>query len=43
MLLAIDDVAALVAGRPAEAFARRVIPDYWRIPAALPPDWVAAR
>jgi len=37
MLLATDDVAALVSGRPAEAFARRVIPDYWQIPAALPP------
>lgn len=39
MLLALDDVTALVAGRPAEAFARRVIPDYWHIPAALPPAW----
>ena len=35
MLLAFEDVAALVAGRPAEAHARRVQPDYPAIPAAL--------
>jgi glutathione S-transferase len=35
-LLAFKDVTALVAGRPAEAHARRVQPDYPAIPAALP-------
>ena len=35
MLLAFEDVGALVAGRPAEAHARRVQPDYPAIPAAL--------
>jgi glutathione S-transferase len=35
VLLAFEDVAALVAGRPAEAHARRVQPDYPAIPAAL--------
>ena len=34
-LLAIEDVTALVAGRPAERHARRVLPDYPAIPAAL--------
>jgi glutathione S-transferase len=36
MLLAFEDVAVLVAGRPAEAHARRVQPVYPTIPAALP-------
>ena len=36
MLLAFEDVSALVAGRPAEAHARRVQPSYPTIPAALP-------
>lgn len=35
MLLAFEDVGSLVAGRPAEAHARRVQPDYPAIPAAL--------
>jgi glutathione S-transferase len=42
MLLAMADVGGLVAGRPAEAFARRAIPDYPAIPAVLPPDWLPA-
>ncbi len=35
MLLAFEDVTALVVGRPAEAHARRVQPQYPTIPAAL--------
>ncbi len=35
VLLAFEDVAALVEGRPAEAHARRIQPDYPVIPAAL--------
>jgi glutathione S-transferase len=42
MLLAMQDVGRLVAGRPAEAFARRVVPHYPSIPAALPADWLPA-
>jgi glutathione S-transferase len=42
MLLAMADVGRLVAGRPAEAFARRAIPDHPAIPAVLPPDWLPA-
>jgi glutathione S-transferase len=42
MLLAMADIGRLVAGRPAEAFARRVIPDYPAIPAVFPPDWLPA-
>jgi glutathione S-transferase len=42
MLLAMQDVGRLVAGRPAEDFARRVVPDYPSIPAVLPPDWLPA-
>jgi glutathione S-transferase len=42
MLLAMADVGRLVAGRPAEAFARRVVPDYPEIPAAMPVGWVPA-
>jgi glutathione S-transferase len=40
MLLAMEDVGRLLAGRPAEAFALRVVPDYPPVPAALPPDWL---
>jgi glutathione S-transferase len=42
MLLAMQDVGGLVAGRPAAAFALRVVPAYPDIPAVLPPDWLAA-
>jgi len=42
MLLAFADVGRLVAGRPAEALARRAVPDYPDIPAALPPEWLPA-
>lgn len=41
MLLAFEDVGRFVAGRPAERFARRVLPNYPAIPAALPPAWFA--
>jgi glutathione S-transferase len=40
MLSAFEDAGRAVAGRPAEAFARRVVPDYPAIPAALPPEWL---
>jgi glutathione S-transferase len=43
MLLAFQDAGRVVAGRPAEAFARRVVPDYPEIPGVLPSAWVAAR
>jgi glutathione S-transferase len=39
MLTAFEDVGRLVAGRPAEAFGRRIVPDYPPIPAALPAAW----
>lgn len=42
LLTAIEDVGYLLAGRPSERFARRVLPDYPRIPAALPPNWLPA-
>jgi glutathione S-transferase len=42
MLLAMEDAGRLVAGRPAEAFARRVVPDYPPIPAVLPAGWLPA-
>jgi glutathione S-transferase len=42
VLLAFQDVRPLVVGRPAEAFAMRVVPDYPEIPAALPRDWLPA-
>jgi glutathione S-transferase len=42
VLLAFDDVGRLVAGRPAETLARRVVPDYPEIPAVLPPEWIRA-
>jgi glutathione S-transferase len=41
-LLAFADVGGLVAGRPAEVFARRAVPDYPEIPAALPAGWLPA-
>ena len=43
MLLAMTDVAGLVADRPAAAFAARVVPDYPVIPAALPAEWIRPR
>jgi glutathione S-transferase len=42
MLLAMEDVGRLVARRPAEHYARRVVPDYPDVPAALPADWLRA-
>jgi glutathione S-transferase len=41
-LLAMEDVGRLLAGRPAGAFARALIPDYPTVPAALPLDWLPA-
>lgn len=43
VLAAMEDVGRLLAGRPSEQFARRVLPDYPEIPAALPPDWLLAK
>jgi len=40
MLLAMQDVGRLVAGRPSEAFALALMPQYPPIPAALPPHWI---
>jgi glutathione S-transferase len=40
MLLAMTDIARLVANRPAAMLARRVVPDYPEIPRALPTDWI---
>jgi glutathione S-transferase len=40
MLLAFGDAGRLVTGRPAERFARRLVPDYPDIPAALPSEWI---
>ena len=42
VLIAMQDVCRLVAGRPAESFARRVVPAYPEVPAALPADWLPA-
>lgn len=42
VLVAMQDVRRFVAGRPAESFARRVVPDYPEVPAALPADWLPA-
>jgi glutathione S-transferase len=42
MLLEMEDVGRLVAGRPAQAFALRVVPDYPAVPAALPARWLPA-
>jgi glutathione S-transferase len=43
MLLAMRDVGAAFTGRPAEAFARRVLPDYPEIPPVFPAEWLATR
>ena len=40
MLLAMSNVGRLVADRPAAALARRVVPGYPEIPAALPAEWI---
>lgn len=40
MLLAMEDVGRLVAGRPAEPFARSLVRDYPAIPAAMPAEWL---
>ncbi|MCW2981202.1 MAG: Glutathione S-transferase domain protein [Solirubrobacterales bacterium] len=40
VLVAMGDVGRLVAGRPAEAFARRVVPTYPDVPAVLPAAWL---
>jgi glutathione S-transferase len=42
VLVAMQDVSPLVAGRPAESFARRVVSDYPEVPAVLPADWLPA-
>src|SRR5439155_21596038 len=43
LLMAFDQLRPLVAGRPAEGFALRVVPEFHgRIPAALPADWIPA-
>jgi glutathione S-transferase len=39
-LSALHDIAGYVAGRPAEAHARRVVPDFPELPAMLPPAWL---
>jgi glutathione S-transferase len=40
MLLAMTDIARLVADRPAARLAQRVVAEYPVIPAALPADWI---
>ena len=42
MLLAMQDVGPLVAGRACDAFARRVQPEYPSVPAVLPVRWLPA-
>ncbi len=42
VLIAMQDVSRLVTGRPAESFARRVVPDYPEVPATLPADWLSS-
>ncbi len=42
VLGAMQDVRRLLAGRPAESFARRVVADYPQVPAAMPTDWLPA-
>jgi glutathione S-transferase len=42
MLQAMQDISPLLAGRPAESFARRVVPQYPEVPSALPADWLAS-
>jgi glutathione S-transferase len=43
LLLAMRDAGMALAGRPAAAFARRVLPDYPEIPPVFPADWLASR
>jgi glutathione S-transferase len=43
MLLAMEDVNRFVAGRRAQAFALKVLPEYPCVPAALPPNWLQLR
>ena len=39
VMLAMEDFAPLLSGRPCEALARRVWPEYrWQVPSLLPPD-----
>jgi glutathione S-transferase len=40
MLLAMEDIAGLVKGRPAQDFALRVVPEYPPVPAAMPVEWL---
>ncbi|HEX4108755.1 MAG TPA: glutathione S-transferase family protein [Solirubrobacteraceae bacterium] len=40
MLSAFEDLGRMFAGRPADAFARRVVAQDPAVPAALPPDWL---
>lgn len=40
LLVAMQDVGRLVSGRPAEAFALRVVPEQGDVPAVFPPDWI---
>jgi glutathione S-transferase len=40
VMSAMGDIGRLVAGRPAESFAARVVPAYPEVPAALPADWL---
>jgi glutathione S-transferase len=42
MLVAMRDVGATLAGRPAQTLARRVLPDYPEIPAVFPGDWLTS-
>ena len=43
LLMVFDQLLPLIAGRPAEALALKVAPEFnGRIPAALPPEWVPA-
>jgi glutathione S-transferase len=43
MLLAMEDVASLIADRPAALLARRVVADYPNIPPVLPGEWMPAK
>ena len=38
--MSLGDLAALVAGRPSEELAMRVLPDWDDSPVRLPPDWL---
>jgi glutathione S-transferase len=43
LLMTFDQLRPLIDGRPAEALALRVVPEFnGRVPAALPPEWVPA-